>query len=223
MSIYVEGPAADAPFSRSVQLVMHKVLRASRHVVVLAALCSAHPAWAHSDPRLAGGLLAGLEHPLSGPDHLLAMVAVGLWGAFLGRPLIALLPVIFPTVMAFGGAMGMIGVPMPPVEIGIAVSVLTLGAAIALRWRAPVWLASIVVGIFAVFHGYAHGAELPSMADPIAFSLGFVLATGSLHVAGIAIGLIARRPAGAMMVRGIGGAIALAGVYYVAVATGLRG
>lgn len=199
-----------------------RFLRASRQLSVVALMCSAQPVWAHSDARLAGDLLAGLEHPLSGPDHLLAMVAVGLWGAFLGRPLIALLPVIFPTVMAFGSALGMIGVPMPPVEIGIAASLVTLGAAIALGWRAPVWVASIVVAIFAIFHGYAHGVELPSMADPIAFSLGFVLATGSLHVAGIAIGLIARRPGGAMAVRGMGIAIALAGVYYVTLATGLR-
>lgn len=212
----------DAPFSKLVKMLNTKALRASCRVAVVAVSCFAQPAWAHSDPRLAGGLLAGLEHPISGPDHLLAMVAVGLWGAFLGRPLIALLPVIFPTVMAFGGALGMIGAPMPPVEFGIAVSVLTLGTAIALGWRAPVWLASIIVAIFAIFHGYAHGAELPSMADPIAFSLGFVLATGSLHVAGIAIGLIARRPGGAMAVRGIGFAIALAGVYYLALATGLH-
>ncbi len=201
---------------------MIRCAKASVCVVAVGIALSVQTAWAHSDPRLAGGLIAGLKHPLSGPDHLLAMVAVGLWGAFLGRPLIVLLPVIFPTVMAFGGALGMIGTPMPPVEIGIAVSVLSLGAAIALGWRAPVWLASIVVAIFAIFHGYAHGAELPSMADPIAFSLGFVLATGSLHVAGISIGLIARRPGGAAAVRAMGFAIAIAGVYYLSVATGLR-
>jgi urease accessory protein len=201
---------------------MIRFLKASCHTIALGALCSAQTAWAHSDPRLAGGLLVGLEHPFSGPDHLLAMVAVGLWGAFLGRPLIALLPIIFPTLMAFGGVLGMSGLPMPPVEIGIAVSVLTLGAAIALGWRAPIWLASLVVAIFAIFHGYAHGTELPSMADPIAFSLGFVLATGSLHVAGIAIGLIARRPGGALALRAMGLAITLAGVYYLSVATGLR-
>ena len=199
-----------------------RLCKASCHVVALGILCSAQTAWAHSDPRLAGGLFAGLEHPLSGPDHLLAMVAVGLWGAFLGRPLIVILPVIFPTVMAFGGALGMIGAPMPPVEIGIALSLLTLGGAIGLAWRAPVWLASVIVAIFAIFHGYAHGTELPSMADPIAFSLGFVLATGSLHVAGIAIGLLARRPGGATTVRGLGVAIAFAGVYYLTAATGLR-
>jgi urease accessory protein len=200
----------------------HGTSKIARYVAIFALLGAAQPAWAHSDPRLAGGLIAGLAHPLSGPDHLLAMVAVGLWGAFLGRPLITLLPVIFPTVMAFGGALGMIGVPLLPVECGIAVSVLALGAAIAFGWRAPVWLASIIVAIFAIFHGYAHGAELPSMADPIAFSLGFVLATGCLHVTGIIIGSVARRPGGAMAVRGLGIAIALAGVYYVALATGLR-
>ncbi len=199
-----------------------RIRKAGIYATVLLVFGGAQPAWAHSNPFLAGGLLAGLEHPLSGPDHLLAMVAVGLWGAFLGRPLIILLPVIFPTVMAIGGALGMIGTPVPPVEIGIAVSVLTLGTAIALGWRAPVWPASIIVAMFAIFHGYAHGAELPSMADPIAFSLGFVVATGSLHVAGIAIGLIAQRPGGVMAIRGIGVAIAIAGVYYLSRATGLR-
>ena len=193
----------------------------ARHTFAFMAVVTAQPAWAHTDPRLAGGLFAGFTHPLSGPDHLLAMVAVGLWGAFLGRPLIGLLPVIFPTVMAIGGAMGMVGTPMPPVEIGIAMSVFMLGTAIALAWRAPVWLASVMVAVFAIFHGYAHGAELPSMADPIAFSLGFVLATGSLHVAGITTGLIAKRPGGAIAVRAVGAAIALAGVYYLAVAAGL--
>ncbi len=170
---------------------------------------------------MAGGFLAGFTHPFSGPDHLLAMVAVGLWGAFLGRPLVVLLPVIFPCVMTLGGILGMIGTPMPPVEIGIAVSVLVLGAAVATGWRAPVWLASIAVGIFALFHGYAHGGELPSMADPVAFSLGFVLATGSLHVAGIAIGTVTGLRRGALVVRTLGGAITLAGFYYLAMATGL--
>jgi urease accessory protein len=208
------------PFCELDEMVICKALRPNCRVVLLAASCAAQPAWAHSDSRLTGGLLAGLEHPFLGLDHLLAMVAVGLWGVFLGRPLIALLPVIFPTVMAFGSVLGMIGIPMPPVEIGIAASVLMLGAAIALGWRAPVWLASIIIAIFAIFHGYAHGTELPSMADPIAFSLGFVLATGSLHVAGIAIGLIARQPGGAVAVRGMGIAIMLAGFYYLFLATG---
>lgn len=168
---------------------------------------------------MAGGFLAGFAHPLSGPDHLLAMVAVGLWGAFLGRPLIVLLPVVFPCVMTLGGILGMIGAPMPPVELGIALSVLLLGIAVGLGWRAPVWAASLAVAIFAIFHGYAHGGELPSMADPLAFSLGFVLATGSLHVVGIAIGTAATLPYGTIGLRALGGAIALAGVYYLTLAT----
>ena len=172
------------------------------------------PASAHFDLSLAGGFMAGFRHPLSGLDHLLAMLAVGLWGAFLGRPLIYVLPVIFPTVMAFGGALGIAHVPMPPVEIGIAVSVLLLGAAIAFAFNPPIWAAGILVGIFAIFHGYAHGTELPSIADPIAFSAGFVLVTGLLHIAGIAIGLLADRPGGVRVVRSIGALIGMCGIWY---------
>lgn len=181
-------------------------------VVVLAA--AAAPAAAHTGTGLAGGFQSGFLHPLSGFDHLLAMVSVGLWGAFLGRPLIVALPVIFPTVMAIGGVMGIAGVPMPPVEIGIAVSVLVLGAMIAGKVRAPVWLASLIVAVFAIFHGYAHGKELPSAADPVGYSAGFVLATGMLHVVGIGIGLIADRPGGATVVRGLGGLVMLTGVWF---------
>lgn len=191
---------------------LHRILFSA--FTVIAALVWTTPAAAHFDPSLAGGFGAGFRHPLSGPDHLLAMVAVGLWGAFLGRPLIYLLPVIFPTVMAFGGAMGMAHVPMPPVEIGIALSVMLLGGAIALALRPPIWVAAGLVGIFAIFHGYAHGSELPSIADPIAFSVGFVLATGLLHIAGIALGLINDRPGGVRVTRGIGGFIAACGVWY---------
>ncbi len=196
-------------------------LRTAGVLIVAGLFSSAAPALAHVDPGLAGGFVSGFVHPLSGPDHLLAMVAVGLWGAFLGRPLIILLPVIFPTVMAVGGVLGMIGVPMPPIEIGIALSVLILGGAVALAWRAPVWLAALGVAVFAIFHGYAHGAELPSIADPVAFSLGFVMATGMLHVVGIAIGLVATRPGGASIVRVLGGLIAVVGVYYLLAATNM--
>lgn len=172
------------------------------------------PAFAHEAESLRLGILGGMTHPLSGPDHLLAMVAVGIWGAFLGRPLIYLLPVVFPTLMAIGGVMAMAGIAFPPVEIGIAISVITLGAVILGAYRAPVWLAAIVVGLFGLFHGYAHGLELPSMADPIGFSLGFVIATGLLHLAGIVIGLVVDRPGGRTGLRAIGGAIAAAGLWF---------
>ena len=172
------------------------------------------PAFAHSAKDMRGGFLAGFAHPFTGPDHLLAMVSVGLWGAFLGRPLIVALPVIFPAVMALGALLAMFGLPQPPLEFGIAVSVLVLGGAIACAWRAPVWAASAIVAVFALFHGYAHGSEIPSLADPISYSAGFMLATGSLHLAGIGLGTIAAVPGGNKIIRGIGVAIALAGAWF---------
>ena len=170
---------------------------------------------------LAGGFQSGFLHPLSGFDHLLAMVSVGLWGAFLGRPLIVALPVIFPAVMAVGGALGIAGVPLPPVEIGIALSVLVLGIVIAGAIRAPVWLACTIVAIFAIFHGYAHGKELPSAADPVGYSVGFMLCTGLLHVCGIGIGLLNERPGGIVVTRSMGVLIALAGIWFMAKALGV--
>ena len=190
----------------------------SRLIAGLVLLGITAPAAAHMGTGLAGGFQSGFLHPLSGFDHLLAMVSVGLWGAFLGRPLIIALPVIFPAVMAIGGALGIANVPLPPVEIGIALSVLVLGAMIAGAVRAPVWLACTIVAIFAVFHGYAHGKELPSAADPIGYSLGFVLCTGMLHVVGIGIGTINDRPGGAVVTRSLGGLIAATGVWFLFVA-----
>ena len=159
-------------------------------------------------------------HPFGGLDHLLAMISVGLWGAFLGRPLIHALPVVFPVVMVVGAALGMFGVRIPPVELGIALSVLVLGGAIALAWKAHVPVAMLVVATFALFHGYAHGRELPSAADPVGYSVGFVFATGLLHVIGIGIGVIADRPRGVLIVRALGIAIACIGIVFVLSAIG---
>jgi urease accessory protein len=170
---------------------------------------------AHMGTGLAGGFGSGFRHPFRGADHLLAMVSVGLWGAFLGRPLIFALPVIFPTVMVAGAVMGMLGVPLPPVEMAIALSVTVLGGCIALSVKAPVCVASLIVAIFATFHGYAHGKELPSAADPIGYSLGFVLATGSLHVLGIGVGFLNHRPSGVCVTRDLGVLIAGAGIWFV--------
>lgn len=179
------------------------------------ALVSGEPAWAHDESGLAGGFLSGIKHPVLGVDHLLAMVAVGLWGAVLGRPLIVALPVIFPGFMVAGGLLGIAGAPMPPIEIGIALSVLLLGAAIAARFAAPVWLACILVGVFGLFHGYAHGQELPAAADPAAYGLGFVLATGALHGAGIGLGVLNGRPGSRWAVQVLGAGIAAAGLYFI--------
>lgn len=178
------------------------------------------PALAHDGTGVKRGFLSGVMHPLAGVDHLLAMVAVGLWGAFLGRPLIVALPVIFPMLMAVGGLLGIVGVPVPPVEVGIALSVVLLGAAIGAAYKAPIWLACTLVGLFGLFHGYAHGQELPAASDPVAYGLGFVLATGALHVAGIGIGSFNHSPVGRGATRTLGVGIALAGFYFLFAALG---
>ena len=189
--------------------------RAIRAVAAAALMLAfASPALAHDGTGLAGGFAAGFLHPLSGPDHMLAMIAVGLWGAFLGRPLVYALPMIFPTVMAFGAGIGMLGILFPPVEIGIALSVLALGLLILFAVRAPVLLACAIVAAFGLFHGYAHGVELPSAADPIGYSAGFVLCTGLLHLIGIGLGLLKVSRAGTFALRGAGGVIALFGAMF---------
>lgn len=169
-------------------------------------------AFAHTGVGLAGGFASGFMHPLMGLDHVSAMVAVGILGAFMGRPALWVLPIVFPLVMAFGGVLGLAGLPIPGIEIGIALSSVVLGIMIVLPTKPSLWIASIVVAIFAIFHGYAHGAELPSAANPLAYSLGFVVSTGLLHLTGIAIGELIRWPVGKMVARAAGGVIALAGV-----------
>lgn len=166
------------------------------------------------DPGFAGGFVTGFTHPLFGWDHVLAMVAVGLWGAFLGAPAIWLLPVVFPLIMALGGVLGILGVSVPVVETGIALSSVVLGSLIAAALRTPLWIAIIVVGSFAVFHGHAHGTELPNATSPISYSTGFVVATGLLHLFGISFGFLAGWPTGVFAVRTAGAAIAVAGVAF---------
>jgi len=180
--------------------------------LVIALSLLAGVAGAHEGGGLAGGFTSGLMHPILGWDHVVAMVAVGLWGAFLGSPAIWILPVVFPLVMAFGGALGVMGVPLPAVETGIATSAVVLGAMVALAARPPLWIAAVIVGVFAIFHGHAHGTELPDAANPLAYSVGFVIATGLLHLCGIGFGLLVRWPAGRVAVRAGGVAVALAGV-----------
>jgi urease accessory protein len=171
-------------------------------------------ALAHTQGGEATGLLSGLQHPVSGLDHVLAMVAVGLWGAQLGPPAVWLLPVTFPMVMAFGGMLGLMGIALPGIEIGIALSAIMLGVMVGWEARPPIWAATVLVGFFAIFHGHAHGAELPAGADAVLYSIGFVVATGCLHAAGIGIGLIHRWPVGQATLRVAGGAVALAGVCF---------
>lgn len=172
------------------------------------------PALAHEGTGIAGGFASGFMHPILGWDHVAAMVAVGLWGAFLGAPAIWLLPIVFPLVMALGGGLGIMGVPVPGVEAGIAASAVVLGIMVALGARPPLWVAAIVVGTFAIFHGHAHGTELPAAADAVAYAAGFVVGTGLLHLAGIALGLTTKWEPGKVAVRATGGAIAVAGLAF---------
>jgi urease accessory protein len=181
--------------------------------VLLAAVGVALPciAQAHSEAGAVGGFISGFLHPVYGWDHVAAMVAVGLWGAFLGSPAMWLLPVVFPAVMAVGGALGVLGMPLPGVETGIAISAIVLGGMILLAARPPLWVAAVLVGIFAIFHGHAHGTELPQAANAMTYAVGFVTATGLLHLGGIAVGMLIRWRWGRVAVRATGGAVAATG------------
>ena len=182
-----------------------------RWLFVVSLLLLPSVAGAHPQTGTVGGFVSGFLHPLTGLDHIAAMVAVGLWGAFLGAPAMWVLPVIFPMVMAFGGALGILGVPLPGTETGIALSGVLLGLAVAFAARPPLWAAGTLVGIFAIFHGHAHGTELPHAANAVTYAVGFVVATGLLHLGGIAIGLLTRYPWGGAVVRAGGGVIACIG------------
>ena len=199
-------------FARSaiVPVMMSRVIR---YVVALIALLAAVPACAHTG-SVSGSFVGGFAHPIFGPDHVVAMVAVGLWGVFLGPPAIYMLPVSFPLIMALGGVLGILGVLLPGVEIGIAISAIVLGLMVAIKVQPPIWVALVIVGAFAIFHGHAHGTEFPAGANAVAYSLGFVIATGLLHLSGIAFGLLARWPIGKVAVRTMGALIACTGAVF---------
>ena len=194
------------------------VLRATSFFLMSLVVLSltAFPALAHGGDGYGGGFVAGFTHPILGWDHVAAMVAVGLWGAFLGAPAIWILPVVFPLVMALGAVAGIVGLPVPAIETGIALSAVVLGLMIALAVKAPIAVAGVIVGLFAVFHGYAHGTELPGSVNAFAYAVGFVTSTGLLHMAGIGFGVLAKWPAGRVVVRGLGGVISLAGLAFLA-------
>ena len=187
-------------------------------LALLAYVASAVPAYAHTGTGPLDGFLSGFQHPIFGVDHLLAMLAVGIWGAQMGGRAVWTLPVVFPAIMTIGGVIGILGIPVPRVEIMIALSMLGLGLTIALAWKPHEALAIVVISVFAIFHGYAHGAELPEAADPISYAFGFVGATGLIHIAGIIFGLGLGILANGWVSRGAGAAIAAAGVYFLSAA-----
>lgn len=171
-------------------------------------------AFAHVEQGQAAGFITGLQHPWSGLDHVLAMIAVGLWGAQLGNPAMWVLPVLFPMVMSLGAMMGLIGILLPGIEIGIALSAIFLGAMVVGEVRPKPVIAAVLVGFFAIFHGHAHGTELPAGQSGMLYSMGFVIATGILHGIGITIGLIHRWPQGRLALRCAGAFITAMGVTF---------
>jgi urease accessory protein len=177
-------------------------------------LSLAGAAYGHVEGGQAIGFITGLGHPWSGLDHILAMVAVGIWGAQLGNPSLWLLPVAFPLVMSLGAMLGLLGVGLPGIEIGIALSAVVLGLMICAEIRPSPAVAALIVGLFAIFHGHAHGTELPPGQSGLLYSMGFVIATGVLHGVGIVFGLIHRWPAGRVILRIAGGAIMLMGFFF---------
>jgi urease accessory protein len=178
------------------------------------------PVFAHAAEG-SGGFLSGLSHPVGGLDHILAMIAVGLWGAQLGKPSIWLLPITFPLMMASGAALGLMGYPLPGVEIGIASSAVGLGLMILLDAKPPIAISMIIVGFFAVFHGHAHGAELAPGQNGLLYSVGFVIATGLLHALGIAIGAVHLLKTGPAILRGLGALVLLGGLFFLGQGFGL--
>ena len=173
------------------------------------AVVLAHPAFAHTGAGAVHGYGAGFLHPLTGLDHQLTMVAVGLWGAQRGGKFLWALPAAFVSVMAVGAGIGMAGVPLPLIEEGILLSVVGLGTAVGLNTRLPMWMSLAGVALFAICHGYAHGAEMPEGARGFQYLTGFATATVLLQTIGVGAGLaLARLKA----VRWLGWGIASAGV-----------
>ncbi|BAM92475.1 conserved membrane hypothetical protein [Bradyrhizobium oligotrophicum S58] len=201
-------------------MIARKLLHSASGVALLSVL-TASPGLAHEQTGVGGGLASGLLHPLTGMDHLVAMVAVGIWGAQLGGVAIWVLPIVFPLVMAFGAVLGILKIGLPVPELIIALSALVLGLAVAMRIRVPFAVAAVIVAIFAVFHGHAHGAELPTAVNPLAYGCGFVVATGLLHASGITIGALARWPGGERVIQGVGAAIAALGGYFLVSSLGV--
>jgi urease accessory protein len=187
-------------------------------VMAAVAMLAAGPASAHITQDTAGGFSHGFLHPLSGADHFLAMFAVGIWGAQMGGRAVWALPVTFPLIMAMGGLAGIMQVPFGGIETGIAMSMAVLGAAIAAAWRPNDTIALAVVSVFAVFHGYAHGAELPIATDPADYAVGFVIATGMIHVLGVGVGLALKKPFAGRLARALGGGIVAGGAYFLLLA-----
>ncbi|MGI2219300.1 HupE/UreJ family protein [Shewanella baltica] len=185
-------------------------------LLLLLTLCWIAPVSAH-EIHSGGGFVSGFNHPVLGFDHLLAMLSVGMLSTQLGGRAIWTVPLAFVTFMLVGGILGLYAIAVPFVEIGIALSVLLLGLAIAFDRQIPLLFAMAFVGIFAIFHGHAHGAEMPALASPVLYALGFLFGTAVIHLGGVMIGLGMQRMTGQRnLMRVTGAAIAAMGGYLLA-------
>lgn len=174
------------------------------------------PSISYAHEGAGGGFMAGLTHPVLGFDHLLAMLSVGILSAQMGGVAIWRVPLTFVLVMLGGGILGINGIPLFSVELGIALSVLALGVAIALDKKLSPVLAMVFVGFFAIFHGHAHGTEMPSLSKPLLYACGFVIGTAGIHVAGVLIGIITERiKEGKQLLRYAGAGIAGVGFHLI--------
>lgn len=187
----------------------------SRTILVLALTLFAPVALAHPG-HSASGLLAGITHPLTGLDHLLAMLALGAWAAQLGGRALWAVPSAFLAAMAVGSMLGIAATGLPAVELGISGSVLALGLLVLFAARLPLAVGMALSAGFALFHGYAHGAEMSAGSPALAYGLGFLLATALLHLAGLGTGRLARAGAGVGLLRAAGASVAVAGAALVA-------
>jgi urease accessory protein len=170
-------------------------------------------AQAHVGNHEIGGFVHGLQHPIGGLDHVLAMLAVGLWAAQLGGAALWSLPLAFVGVMVFGGILGMTGVTMPFVEQGILISDLVLGATVLFAARLPLAVSISMVGVLAIFHGYAHGAEMPNGVSGLEYAAGFVCSTALLHFVGLGSALLIKKLGQDRLVQVAGAGVLMGGLF----------
>ena len=196
-------------------MLQNKYLKSFLMALLFAAIPGV--AYAHDGTNLGlGGFLSGIVHPVLGYDHLLAMLSVGIISAQIGGRAIWTVPSTFVTVMAIGGILGLMNIGLTVTELGIAVSLVILGLVIAAERRIPTLIVMIGVGFFAIFHGYAHGAEMPDTAEPFLYALGFLVGTALIHISGVVIGDISRHyERGKVILRIGGGLISLVGLLFI--------
>jgi urease accessory protein len=195
-----------------------KFAKALRWLPLVVALGYSTMAAAHDGTKLPfGSFLSGLTHPVLGPDHFLAMLSVGILSAQIGGRAIWTVPGTFVLIMGVGGLLGWIDIGLSAIEVGIAFSVVALGTAIAVDKKMPMVVAMSAVGVFAVFHGYAHGQEMPEVANAVTYALGFMSGTALLHLLGVLIGDISQHyHRGKLLLRVAGAGIAATGAVFLA-------